>query len=89
MPSGLSDDYALYMQLGLSGILIVLCTALAGYFVYLRGKQIAVAAEGMARRLRDTLMNHLNHLPIAFHHQADTGDLIQRCTSDIETFACL
>ena len=86
MPSGLSDDYALYMQLGLSGILIVLCTALAGYFVYLRGKQIAVAAEGMARRLRDTLMNHLNHLPIAFHHQADTGDLIQRCTSDIETF---
>ncbi|MBT5010739.1 MAG: hypothetical protein HOM49_12005, partial [Gammaproteobacteria bacterium] len=26
MPSGLSDDYALYMQLGLSGILIVLCT---------------------------------------------------------------
>ncbi|HAJ28919.1 MAG TPA: ABC transporter ATP-binding protein, partial [Gammaproteobacteria bacterium] len=86
MPSSLSDDYALYMQLGLSGILIVLCTALAGYFVYLRGKQIAVAAEGMARRLRDTLMNHLNHLPIAFHHQADTGDLIQRCTSDIETF---
>ncbi|MDG1113516.1 MAG: ABC transporter ATP-binding protein [Pseudomonadales bacterium] len=86
MPSGLSDDHALYLQLGLSGILIVLCTALAGYFVYLRGKQIAAAAEGMARRLRDTLMNHLNHLPIAFHHQADTGDLIQRCTSDIETF---
>ncbi|MBT3462093.1 MAG: ABC transporter ATP-binding protein [Gammaproteobacteria bacterium] len=86
MPSGLSDDHALYLQLGLSGILIVLCTALAGYFVYIRGKQIAAAAEGMARRLRDTLMNHLNHLPIAFHHQADTGDLIQRCTSDIETF---
>ncbi len=86
IPTGLSDDHALYMQLGLSGILIVLCTALAGYFVYLRGKQIAAAAEGMARRLRDTLMNHLNHLPIAFHHQADTGDLIQRCTSDVETF---
>lgn len=86
IPPGLSDDHALYMQLGLSGILIVLCTALAGYFVYLRGKQIAAAAEGMARRLRDTLMNHLNHLPIAFHHQADTGDLIQRCTSDVETF---
>ena len=86
MPAGLSGDHALYLQLGLSGLLIVLCTALAGFFVYLRGKQIAAAAEGMARRLRDTLMNHLNHLPIAFHHQADTGDLIQRCTSDIETF---
>ena len=86
MPAGLSSDHALYLQLGLSGLLIVLCTALAGFFVYLRGKQIAAAAEGMARRLRDTLMNHLNHLPIAFHHQADTGDLIQRCTSDIETF---
>ena len=86
IPASLNDDQALYLQLGLSGFLIVLCTALAGYFVYLRGKQIAVAAEGMARRLRDTLMNHLNHLPIAYHHQADTGDLIQRCTSDIETF---
>ena len=86
LPAGLSGDHALYLQLGLSGLLIVLCTALAGFFVYLRGKQIAAAAEGMARRLRDTLMNHLNHLPIAFHHQADTGDLIQRCTSDIETF---
>jgi ATP-binding cassette subfamily B protein len=86
IPTGLSDNQVLYLQLGLSGLLIILCTALAGYFVYLRGKQIAAAAEGMARRLRDTLMNHLNHLPIAFHHQADTGDLIQRCTSDIETF---
>ena len=31
-------------------------------------------------------MDHLNHLPLSFHHRSDTGDLIQRCTSDVETF---
>ena len=83
---GLPDDLLIYGQLALSGALIVLATAVAGYFVYLRGRSIALAAEGMSRHLRDQLMDHLNHLPMNFHQKADTGDLIQRCTSDIETF---
>jgi len=83
---GLAEAQLIYGQLTIAGSLIVLATGAAGYFIYLRGRSIAQAAEGMARHLRDDLMDHLNHLPMAFHHSADTGDLIQRCTSDIETF---
>ena len=85
-PQQLSEDQTLVFQLSLAALIILLATASAGFFVYLRGKQIAEAAEGMARRLRDQLMDHLNHLPLSFHHRSDTGDLIQRCTSDVETF---
>jgi len=85
-PERLNQDFVLYYHLIFSAGLILAGTAIAGFFVYLRGKHIAEAAEGMARRLRDRLMDHLNHLPTTYHDHSDTGDLIQRCTSDIETF---
>ena len=64
----------------------VLLTIIAGVFLYIRGSYVALASEGIVRTLRDRLFNQLEHLPSAFHDSADTGDLVQRCTSDIETF---
>ena len=63
----------------------VLLAALSGYFHYLRGKHSAIAAEGIARRVRETLFDQLQHLPASYHDKADTGDLVQRCSSDVET----
>ncbi len=60
-------------------------TAIAGGFLYIRGRCAALAAEGIIRRLRDRIFDHLEHLPSSFHDKADTGDLVQRCTSDMET----
>jgi len=37
------------------------------------------------RRLRHQLYAHLERLPCSCHDQADTGDLVQRCSSDVET----
>ena len=54
-------------------------------FAYLRGKWSAMAAESTAKRLRDRLYDHLQNLTYDFHVKAETGDLIQRCTSDVET----
>ena len=45
----------------------------------------AVAAEDTARRIRDRLYSHLQNLDYDYHVKANTGDLIQRCTSDVET----
>ena len=64
----------------------VFLTVIAGGFLYIRGRYVAIASEGIVRRLRDRLFSHLEHLPSTFHDNADTGDLVQRCTSDIETF---
>jgi len=54
-------------------------------FAYLRGKWSATAAESTAKTLRDRLYDHLQNLTYDFHVKAETGDLIQRCTSDVET----
>ena len=37
------------------------------------------------RRLRHQLYAHLERPPCSCHDQADTGDLVQRCSSDVET----
>ena len=37
------------------------------------------------KTMRDRLFSHLERLPYAWHMHNSTGDIIQRCTSDIET----
>lgn len=72
-------------HLWLGGLLIVMLTALRGTFLYLKGKWSALASESMAKRMRERLFDHLQHLTYEYHVKARTGDLIQRCTSDVET----
>ena len=64
---------------------IVVFTALSGVFLYLQGRWAAQAAENLALRLRERLYDHLQHLPAPYHDRADAGDLVQRCSSDVET----
>ena len=66
-------------------VLILSLTGLAGLFTYLRGRWSALASEKIIRRLRDRLYDQLQHLPCSYYDRAETGDLIQRCTSDVET----
>ncbi|MFA5474501.1 MAG: ABC transporter ATP-binding protein [Acholeplasmataceae bacterium] len=41
--------------------------------------------EGTAENLRKKMFSHIQDLNFEFHNNADTGDLIQRSTTDIET----
>ena len=72
-----------YLLLAAAGTIAL--TAIAGVFLYIRGRYIARGSEGIVRRLRDRMFDHLEHLPSDFHDKADTGDLVQRCSSDMET----
>ncbi len=42
-------------------------------------------AETLVKRMRDTLFAHIERLPFSWHMKNQTGDIIQRCTSDVET----
>ena len=42
-------------------------------------------SETLVKNMRDTLYNHIERLPFQWHMRHHTGDVIQRCTSDIET----
>ena len=43
------------------------------------------AAETLVKTMRDSLFSHIERLPYAWHMKNRTGDIIQRCTSDIDT----
>ena len=43
------------------------------------------ASERLTKTMRDTLFLHIERLPYSWHMQNHTGDIIQRCTSDIDT----
>ena len=81
----LVDSGQVAAYLAVSAIVAVLVTAAGGVLMYLRGRWAALAAEGLARRVRDSLYESLHDLPAAFFDHADTGDLVQRCSSDVET----
>lgn len=43
------------------------------------------AGEGLVKRTRDMLFGHIERLPFSWHSRVQTGDTIQRCTSDVDT----
>lgn len=45
----------------------------------------AVVAQGTLHRLRVQLFTHLQQLPLSFHDRTSLGDVISRCTADVET----
>jgi len=72
-------------KLWICGAALLLLTGLSSFFDFLRGYWSAKASEGIAKRLKDNLYSHLQKLPYDYHVKAQTGDLIQRCTSDVDT----
>jgi ATP-binding cassette subfamily B protein len=72
-------------RLWLAAALVLGLTTAGCVFVYLRARWAAIASEGIVRRLRDRLYAHLERLACTYFDQAKTGDLVQRCSSDVET----
>lgn len=64
---------------------IVAFQVLAGTFEYFHGRWSALASERLTRDLRERLHARLKRLSCTYHDRADNGDLVQRCTSDVET----
>lgn len=55
-----------------------------GGFAFLSGRLAAYTAEGITRRLRDFLFDHIQRLNFSYHAATPTGDLIERVTSDVD-----
>ena len=72
-------------NLWVMGLALIVLNVVNGVFTYVKGRLSAVASENIAQSLREKLYAHLQRLPFAYHVKAETGDLIQRCTSDVDT----
>lgn len=55
-----------------------------GVFTFLSGQLAAKTAEGIVLRLRDFLFDHIQRLSFTYHDHIQTGELIQRSTSDVD-----
>jgi ATP-binding cassette subfamily B protein len=67
------------VALGFIGLALV-----QGGFTFLSGKLAAQTAEGVTIRLRNYLFDHIQRLSFTYHDHTPTGELIQRCTSDVD-----
>lgn len=77
-PDNLSGMLAL-IALGLVGLAF-----LQGTFTFLSGRLAAQTAEGFAQRLRNYLYDHIQRLSFTYHDNMQTGELLQRATSDVD-----
>jgi len=68
----------------LIGLAFVGFAAVEGGFAFLSGRLAAYTAEGITRRLRNFLFDHIQRLSFSYHSTTPTGDLIERVTSDVD-----
>ena len=71
-------------HLWLIGGLILILALLSVSFRYLFMLFNAKGAEGLVETMRNRLFSHIQRLPFSWHMQNQTGDIIQRCTSDVD-----
>ena len=75
----------LRQNIWICSLALVLLSIVNGTFTYFKGKWSAVASESIAQNIRDTLYDKLQNVSYDYYIKAETGDLIQRCTSDVDT----
>lgn len=88
---GIPDGLNVWQALLLAAILVVAAAVLSGIFNYLSKMCLAKGSENFLKSIRDTLYHHTQYLPFSWHVQHQTGEIIQRCTSDVEVirnFVC-
>ena len=81
-------DYSLGGDLNRTLVIIALgflgLASFEGSFSYFSGRLAAFTAESITRRLRNYLFDHIQRLEFAYYDKTPTGDLIERCTSDVD-----
>jgi len=80
----LSSDGSILRQSLLVGTAVVGLAVLQGALTFVSGRSAAKTAEGITRRLRNYLYDHIQRLSFTYHDNMQTGELLQRSTSDVD-----
>ena len=80
-----SDEYPFLAEnLWVMGILLIGTSLLSGACMFICRYHTAKAGENFAENMRNALFAHVQKIPMIWHDRNQTGDIIQRCTSDTE-----
>jgi len=63
----------------------LLLAVLRGVFSFYHGRGKVHCAEKVTQNIRNSLYDHLQRLSFAYHDNSQTGELVQRATSDVDT----
>lgn len=75
----------LVQNLWICALLLVLINTVNGIFLFTKGKWSAEASESIAKNIREKIYHKLQSMSYDYHVKAESGDLVQRSTSDVET----
>ncbi len=65
-------------------LLLVVLAVFTAVFQYCNRVFNAKGAEALVKNMRDSIFTHIDRLPFSWHMKNQTGDIIQRCTSDVD-----
>lgn len=65
-------------------LLLVVLAVFTAVFQYCNRVFNAKGAETLVKNMRDSIFTHIDRLPFSWHMKNQTGDIIQRCTSDVD-----
>lgn len=90
-PSFITDIF----ELGTSvvQVILIVSTALVLYqllrftMIFIEDYARGSLTEGINEKMRNRLYDHIQSLDYTYHNNADTGDMVQRVTSDIEAMS--
>ncbi len=64
---------------------IIILAFVSGIFRFLNYSNMSAGSESFTANTRNLLFRKINRLPFSWHSANNTGDIIQRCSSDVET----
>ena len=71
--------------LWICSLALLTISCLNGVISFCQAKWSSTASENIAKSLRDRMYDHIQSLSYNYHVKVETGDLLQRCSSDVET----
>ena len=77
--------------LWIAALAVLLTALLRGVCTFGQRTELSRGSESFVKAIRDELYRHIQYLSFAWHKQNPTGDIIQRCTSDVDVirnFVC-
>lgn len=66
-------------------VTLVIYQLIRGIIIFISGYVKGLLGEKITLDMRTKLYGHIQNLSYSYHNNVDAGDLIQRCTSDVET----
>ncbi len=71
-------------HLWVPALAVIAITLIAVLFRYIYEMSVVRGGEKFVAQMRNHLFSHIEHLSVEWHSSHKTGDIIQRCTDDVE-----